>query len=206
MERASSESPVKRRRVSAVARKELLLETALRRAREEGAGSLTLARLADACGVSKPIAYQHFGSLAGLLRAMFQQVGAEYEDRVMAVMASHREARTAHEGALRALCDAYVACTLENGALHADIGAALVAEGEPVATVYADDAERYCPLVTELLGVDQRTAYALTMAFLGAADRLCEAVVAGRLRQEEAVEVLLRLFPSSACPMAPPGP
>ncbi|MFM9441107.1 TetR/AcrR family transcriptional regulator [Streptomyces acidiscabies] len=183
-------------------RKELLLETALRRAREEGAGSLTLARLADACGVSKPIAYQHFGSLTGLLRAMFQQVGAEYEDRVRAAMAARRETGTAHEGALRALCDAYVACTLENGALHADIGAALVAAGEPAGTVYADDAERYCPLVTELLGVDQRTAYALTAAFLGAADRLCEAVVARRLCQEEAVEVLLRLFPSPDRPAA----
>jgi hypothetical protein len=45
------------------------------KAREEGAGSLTLARLADACGVSKPIAYQHFGSLTGLLAAMLQRVG-----------------------------------------------------------------------------------------------------------------------------------
>ncbi|MCL8016179.1 hypothetical protein [Streptomyces sp. AS02] len=64
---------------------------------------------------------------------MFQRVGTEYEDTVMEVMATHRETGTAPEGALRALCDAYIACTLENGALHADIGAALVASGEPPA-------------------------------------------------------------------------
>ncbi|MGW0708409.1 TetR/AcrR family transcriptional regulator [Streptomyces sp. NPDC002643] len=192
---AGAESAVKRRRVSAAARKELLLEAALRMAREDGAGSLTLARLADACDVSKPIAYQHFDSLTGLLRAMIQRVGAEYEDAVLRVMAGYREAGDGAEGALRALCDVYVACTLENGALHADIGAALIASGEPVGTVYADDAERYRGLVAELLGVDQRTAYALTAAFLGAADRLCEAVIAGRLRQDEAVDVLMRLFP-----------
>ncbi|GAA3774316.1 hypothetical protein GCM10023083_09110 [Streptomyces phyllanthi] len=174
-----------------------MLETALRTAREEGAGSLTLARLADACGVSKPIAYQHFGSLAGLLAAMFQRVGAEYEETVMEVMAAYRETGTAADSALRALCDAYIACTLENGALHADIGAALVAAGERPGAVFADDAERYCPLVAELVGLDQRTAYALTTAFLGAADRLCEAVIAGRLRQDEAVEVLVRLFPAT---------
>ncbi|MFE0255612.1 TetR/AcrR family transcriptional regulator [Streptomyces sp. NPDC059010] len=195
---AGSESPVKRRRVSAATRKELLLETALRTAREEGAGSLTLARLADACGVSKPIAYQHFGSLAGLLDAMFQRVGAEYEDTVMEVMAAYRETGTAADGALRALCDAYIACTLENGALHADIGAALAAAGERPGAVFADDAERYCPLVAELTGVDQRTAYALTAAFLGAADRLCEAVIARRLREDEAADVLMRLFPTPA--------
>ncbi|MFJ8113082.1 TetR/AcrR family transcriptional regulator [Streptomyces sp. NPDC096132] len=189
---------MKRQRVSAATRKELLLQTALRMARGEGAGSLTLARLADACGVSKPISYQHFGSLAGLLRAMLQRVGAEYEDSVMEVMAAYRETGTAADGALRALCDTYIACTLENGALHADIGAVLVAVGEAPGAVYADDAGRYCPVVAELTGVDQRTAYALTAAFLGAADRLCEAVMARRLRRDEAADVLMRLFATPA--------
>ena len=55
MSEITAEGVPKRRRVSAAVRKELLLETALRLAREGGAGSLTLARLADACGVSKPI-------------------------------------------------------------------------------------------------------------------------------------------------------
>ncbi|MEU6373579.1 helix-turn-helix domain-containing protein [Streptomyces sp. NPDC046909] len=194
---------VKRRRVSAAERKELLLETGLRLAREGGAGALTLARLADACGVSKPIAYQHFASLTGLLHAMLRRVGAEYEEAVMEVMAAHRRTATttaptaATTDALRALCDAYIACTLENGALHADIAAALIAAGEPAAAVHVDDAERYAGLVIELLGLDQRSAYAVTAAFLGAADRLCEAVAAGRLTAGEATDVLLRLFPTS---------
>ncbi|WP_416983236.1 TetR/AcrR family transcriptional regulator [Streptomyces sp. T028] len=198
MRETAAESAVKRRRVPAAERKELLLETALRMAREDGAGSLTLARVADACGVSKPIAYQHFSSLAGLLRAMFQRVGVEYEERVMEVMAAHRASPAATAQALRALCDAYVACTLENGALHADIGAALVAVGESGSVVHGDDAERYAGLVAELLGLDPRDAYALTAGFLGAADRLSEAVIARRLTRDEAVDVLMRLFPPPA--------
>jgi AcrR family transcriptional regulator len=186
----------RRRRVSAAVRKQLLLETALRMAREDGAGSLTLARLADACGVSKPIAYQHFASLTGLLHVMLRRVGAEYEDRVRAAMAAHTEANHPTAQTLRALCDAYLACTLENGALHADIAATLIASGAPAAAVHVDDAERYAGLVTELLGLDPRAAYVLTSAFLGGADRLCGAVAAGRCTRDEATDVLMRLFPT----------
>ena len=198
MSEIAAKGASKRRRVSAAVRKELLLETALRLARESGAGSLTLARLADACGVSKPIAYQHFTSLTGLLRAMLRRVGAEYEDTVMEVMAAHREADHPTTETLRALCDAYLLCNLENGAVHADIAAALIASGEPAATVHVDDAERYAGLVTELLGLDPRTAYALTAAFLGAADRLCEAVAARILTRNEATDILIPLFPTPA--------
>jgi len=44
-------------------------------------------------------------------------------------------------------------------------------------------------------GLDERVAYALTTGLLGAADRLCESVLADRLTQAEAVEVLLRFVP-----------
>ncbi|WP_053683679.1 TetR/AcrR family transcriptional regulator [Streptomyces sp. WM4235] len=197
MDAMSTGSPARRRRVPAAMRKELLLETALRMARESGAGSLTLAKVADACGVSKPIAYQHFTSLAGLLQAMFQRVGAEYEETVMEAMAAHRDApaAAATSEVLRALCDAYIACTVENGALHADIGAALIASGRSSNVVHVDDAERYAGLVAELLCLEPRVAYALAAGFLGSADRLCEAVIARRLTRDEAAEVLMRLFP-----------
>jgi len=197
MTEISEESPAKRRRVPAVERKELLLETALRMAREDGAGSLTLAKVADACDVSKPIAYQHFTSLSGLLQAMLERVGAEYEGTVMEVMVAHRSVTGATAMALRALCDAYIPCTLQNGALHADIGAALIAVAGRSSVGHVDDAERYAGLVAELLGLDLSAAYALTTGFLGAADRLCEAVIARRLTPDEAADVLMRLFPLS---------
>src|SRR5438128_856223 len=97
----SAENPAKRKRMSAAARKELLLETALRMAREDGAGSLTLAKVADACGVSKPIAYQHCASLTVLLLEMLQRVGAVYEDTVMQVMADYRQSGVSTERALQ---------------------------------------------------------------------------------------------------------
>jgi len=189
------EGLARRRRVPAATRKELMLATALRMARAEGAGALTLAKVADACGVTKPIAYKHFTSLAGLMLEMLHRVGAEYETTVMEVMAQHQGGQTTRGEALRALGKAYIECSLENGALHADIAAAVIASGGPRSAIQVDDAARYAGLMRELLGLDERVAYALTTGLLGAADRLCESVLADRLTQAEAVEVLLRFVP-----------
>ena len=50
------------RRLSQAERRRQLLDTALVIIREEGADKLTLGRLASRAGVSKPVAYDHFGT------------------------------------------------------------------------------------------------------------------------------------------------
>lgn len=185
---------VKKQRVSASARKELMLATAMRMARDDGVGTLTLARLAAACDVSKPIAYQHFTSLQGLFRAMYERIGAEYEERVRASIEEHRDGGASRAEAVRVLCGAYVDCSLANSSLQDEIGAALLTAGAADRTVRHDDAERYAGLVAGLLAMEQHMAYALTVGFLGAADRLCAGVLEHRIDRAEAVSILERFL------------
>ncbi|MFC7557085.1 TetR/AcrR family transcriptional regulator [Pseudoroseomonas wenyumeiae] len=58
---------VTQRRFSKAERRRQLLDTALLIVREEGADRLTLGHLAARAGVSKPVAYDHFGTRSGLL-------------------------------------------------------------------------------------------------------------------------------------------
>ena len=53
-------------------RRQQLLQTASLVIREQGIEALTLASLAERAGVTKPITYEHFGTRAGLLIAMFR--------------------------------------------------------------------------------------------------------------------------------------
>ena len=55
-------------------RREQLLDTAMKIVREQGADALTLGYLAERAGVSKPVAYEHFGTRAGLLIALYRQI------------------------------------------------------------------------------------------------------------------------------------
>ena len=54
-------------RLSSASRRRQLLAVALSIVREEGADRLTLGHLAQRAGVSKPVAYDHFGTRSGLL-------------------------------------------------------------------------------------------------------------------------------------------
>lgn len=65
-----------RRRMSRVERREQLLDAARELIRSEGADSLTLARIADRAGVTKPLVYQHFGTKAAVLAALPRIQGA----------------------------------------------------------------------------------------------------------------------------------
>ncbi len=55
-------------------RRKQLLETAHEIVRDEGTDALTLGYLAERAGVTKPIAYEHFETRAGLLVALYQEI------------------------------------------------------------------------------------------------------------------------------------
>lgn len=59
-------------------RREQLLDVALTIVREQGADELTLGNLALRAGVSRPVAYEHFATRAGLLIALFQRLENSY--------------------------------------------------------------------------------------------------------------------------------
>ena len=178
--------------MTAAERREQLLSVATDMVRRDGTGGITLARVAQAAGVSKPVAYQHFGTLAGLFAAMYERIGVEYEATVLGSLAGRAGADPRQ--VLADLCASYVDYGLGEGAIHDDVGAALLALDAGEAAVRVDVADRYRGLVAEVFGLSVEEAYGRATAFLGAADRLCEAVLAGRLTRDLAVETLVESF------------
>lgn len=57
-------------------RREQLLNVALEIIRSEGTNALTLVRLAERAGVSRPVAYDHFATRDGLLVALYEEYDA----------------------------------------------------------------------------------------------------------------------------------
>ncbi|WEV28485.1 TetR/AcrR family transcriptional regulator [Streptomyces sp. 71268] len=97
-------------RLSKQARREQLLDAALGLVRARGADGLTLVTLAEAAGVSRPIVYDHFGTRAGLLLALYRRLDERHR------AASTRALAAAAPNA-RAIADvlsaAYFACATD---------------------------------------------------------------------------------------------
>jgi AcrR family transcriptional regulator len=94
-------------------RHQQLLETARAIIREEGPAALTLIRLAERAGVTKPITYRHFRTREALLVALYR----EFDKRQTEAMAHalSRGGRSA-DAMASIVATAYVDCTLAAGA------------------------------------------------------------------------------------------
>src|SRR5215510_6426094 len=93
-------------------RRRQLMETALAIVRDEGTEALTLARLAERAGVTKPIAYEHFGTRSGLLIALFRDYDARTTEAVHVAL---RAGGKSLEGVARILSETYIDCCLSMG-------------------------------------------------------------------------------------------
>lgn len=195
-------------RMTADDRREQLIDTALVLS-AAGLATLTLARVAESAGVSKPIAYRHFASLDGLLLAMYRRIESQFQARMAAVVDAWHDGDGGRGGVRDAAWFAervsieYVDCTLANAVLIDQLGAAIVdADGGPAERSAA--VARYSTMLVAPLGVDEATALLIATAFVGAADRLCDAVRAGALSRDGVVAVLTRLLLGVAAPAAAP--
>ncbi|MBV4504064.1 TetR/AcrR family transcriptional regulator [Pseudomonas sp. BW13M1] len=79
---SSEEKTAPRKRLSREERRRQLLDVAWRLVREEGTDALSLGRLAEQAGVTKPVVYDHFETRNGLLLALYQ----EYDARQTAML------------------------------------------------------------------------------------------------------------------------
>lgn len=170
-----------------------LLDTAAAIVRSAGADALTLARVAEAAGVTKPIVYQHFETRTGLLRALYRRVDDQQTDAARTALAA--KAHTLEE-AVAILARAYVDCVLHIGQEFGGITAALSASAEletvlragrqGYVELYLGGLKRFAPLSgkdrTVLLGV------------IGAAETLAREAVAGRLSRAKAVDAISRIM------------
>ncbi len=120
-------SAPQRRRLTRDDRNRQLLGAARALIREEGSDALSLGRLAEAAGVTKPVVYDHFGTRAGLLLALYE----EYDARQTALMdeALRQSGATLPERA-SVIAASYVACVIEQGRELPGVMAALAGSPE----------------------------------------------------------------------------
>ncbi len=173
-------------------RRQQLLDVAFAMIGEEGTDALTLARVAERAGVTKPIAYTHFGTRAGLLSALYR----DYDDRQTEAMraALAASARTLTD-AVAIIAETYVDCTVSAGPEVSAIAAALSGSEELEDVLQACRQnfmeacrQAFAPFV-DLHGPAGR---ATLIALIGVADALSAAAAARRISRALAIETLCR--------------
>jgi AcrR family transcriptional regulator len=174
-------------------RREQLLETAQAIMIEEGTDALTLGYLAERAGVSKPIAYEHFGTRAGLLIALC----SDYDRRQMQAQRRAIEAGgETLEDAAAIFASSYVSCVLDMGPAMGAAFAALSATEETAdfrQSLRRGYVERYREGFGRLVKLPENDD-AIFLGFLGAAEALAQDAAAGRVSREQAAEALSRIF------------
>ncbi|MBH9397803.1 TetR/AcrR family transcriptional regulator [Pseudomonas aeruginosa] len=186
----SPEEPAPRRRLSRDERQRQLLDVAWKLVREEGTEALTLGRLAEQAGVTKPVVYDHFGTRAGLLAALYQ----DYDLRQTALMDAALEAGEAPlRGRAEVIASAYVDCVLQQGREIPGVVAALASSPdlERIKRDYEALFMDKCRAVLEPFAGGGRLSIAGLRAMIGAAEALSHAAATEEISPEEARRELL---------------
>ena len=175
-------------------RRRQLLEMALAIVREEGTEALTLARVAERAGVTKPIAYEHFGTRTGLLIALFR----DHDDRTTAAVRAALAAggKTLADVAT-ILSTAYVDCALAIGPEFGAVLAALSATEEmgDFRQSWRDFLlEEFRSACAPFVTLRPREVKAILIGVLGAAEALAEAAGRRRVTRAEAIAALTQLL------------
>ena len=101
-----------------------MLDRAWQLVREEGADALTLGRLAESSGITKPVVYDHFATRDALLAALYE----EYDARQTALMDAAIEASDSTlADKCKVIAASYVDCVLQQGREIPGVSAALAA-------------------------------------------------------------------------------
>lgn len=182
------------RRLSKGERRRQLLDAALLIVRDEGADRLTLGNLASRAGISKPVAYEHFGTRSGLLIELYRWID---EERVKAFRTAMAAGARSLEETIRLLAEAYIGCAADVTDEFHTVGAALTGSEEK-AVVFKELLDNSVQMFTAVLvPFDTLPAEELEkrcIGFVGAGEALSSAVVRQTLHQREAVEVFASLI------------
>lgn len=181
-------------RLSRADRREQLLDTALAIVRAEGTDALTLGRLAERAGVSKPIAYEHFKTRSGLLMALYEMLDQHH---AAALRQALTRTRPRLADVARVASDAYLDCYETLGPEWLAISAALHG---------TDETEAFQRQALEANVALYRAAFApytqrgaeelrlLCVALFGAAEAITRELGQGRVDRPAAAELLCALI------------
>ena len=178
-----------RRRLSREERHRQLLDVAWQLVREEGTEALTLGRLAEQAGITKPVVYDHFGTRAGLLAALYQ----EFDARQTALMDAALEASEATLASrAEVIASSYVDCVLLQGREIPGVIAALASspELEQIKREYEAVFMEKCRAALAPFTATGSIAPAGLRAMLGAAEALSHAAATDEITPAQAVDEL----------------
>ncbi len=178
-----------RQRLSRAERYRQLLDVAWGIIREEGTEALTLGRLAEQAGVTKPVVYDHFGTRSGLFAVLYR----EFDGRQTALMDAALEGSppTLVERA-RVIASSYVDCVLLQGREIPGVIAALAGspELEKIKREYETVFIEKCRVVLTPFTHGGAIASAGLWAMLGAAEALSSAAATGEITAKQAQDEL----------------
>jgi AcrR family transcriptional regulator len=184
---------VPRRRLPREARTRQLLDAAWKLIADEGTDALTLGRLAQEAGVTKPVVYDHFGTRNGLLAALYQDFDLRQTAIIDAAIAA---AQPALQDKARVIASSYVDCVLTQGREIPGVLAALGGSPELAAVKrqYQQAFIGKCRNTLAPFAGPQGISPASLWAVLGGADALSHAAVAGDISEAQAREELQRII------------
>ena len=190
------------KRLTKAARRRQLLDIAKAMLESGDVDALTLAVLAERSNVSKPIAYDHFGSRSGLLIALLDDTSRLYETDAEAKI---ERAPATVPAIAEIVATAYIHCALEAGPALTLLAAAVEADSE------ARDAGRAVQInhaasfeqAFERVLVDRREQLSpLYKALVAAANAICDDLHQQKITTEMAIQTLTHLLVTSLTPFA----
>jgi AcrR family transcriptional regulator len=178
-----------RRRLSREQRLHQLLEVSWKLVSDEGTDALTLGRLSEEAGVTKPVVYDHFGTRHGLLAALYQDFNERQTEVIDAAIAASRP--TLKDKA-SVIASTYVDCVLTQGREIPGLLAALNGSPELAAVKrqYQHAFIQKCQRILMPFSGPRGLSMASMWAMLGAADSLSHAAVTGEITDAQAKDEL----------------
>lgn len=182
------------RRLSKTERRRQLLDTAIAIIREEGADCLTLGHLAKRAGISKPVAYEHFGTRSTLLVELYRSIDATQVNALRAALASGERSVA---DTVEVLASTYIHCYADTrGEWHA-VSAALTGSEEKEA-VYQELLDGYVQLFAAVLkphsALPLETLKQRCIGLIGAGEALSATMVRGNCSETEAAQTFAALI------------
>lgn len=186
---STHESAAPRRRLSREDRLQQLLEVAWQLVRDEGTDALTLGRVAELAGVTKPVVYDHFVTRAGLLAALYEDFDARQNQAFVDALDTGDATLEGRAGVIAAC---YIDCVLLQGREIPGVIAALNSspELETLKRKYEAIFLDKCRDALAPFAPSGTVPQAGLRAMLGAAEALSHAAANGEVSREEAQQEL----------------
>jgi AcrR family transcriptional regulator len=182
-----------RRRLSREDRQRQLLDVAWRLVRNEGTEALTLGRLAEQAGVTKPVVYDHFISRPGLLSALYR----EFDTRQTALMdVALQTSEPTLLSTATVIASSYIDCVMLQGTEIPGVIAALASSPElgMIKRKYEEVFLNKCRLAFLPFAGKGDISSASLRAMLGAAEALSHAAANGEITPKQAMDELLEII------------